>query len=750
MAISYFCEHCGAENPPGARQCRACQQLLDLPAGGVQGGALLHGRYEILTEIGAGGFGAVYKARDTQEDGRLVAVKQINLQGLSAQEIIEATDAFNREADILSTLRHPMLPRIFDRFSDPHHWYLVMSLIEGQTLEDYLQRKLAAAPATRPGLALEETLTIGLQVCDVLHYLHRQQPPVIFRDLKPGNLMRTASGRLYLIDFGIARRFKPGQIKDTIPFGSPGFAAPEQYGKAQTTPQADLYSLGALLYTLISGDDPSEHPFQFPPLRVYGTDGIRELGDLIQRLVSLAPEHRPATIEEVRAELQRIQHLHALASRQGHLWVPPQGQTPPPFPAVGSRQQQIFLTPSSQQRPARKTSRRRVLTAGLIAGGVLAVGTIALNLQSQQQSRWITNANETQVASDEQTNAADAQNMEQTAVAQSEEATAIASSQVQGAPPNGPTFWSPDLSHAAVANLIEGQIEIYRVPGQHPLETISMPGSFFNTTIQWSADNTTIAAQADNGMIYAWNAKNGQLLFRFAGAQSGYGPTSLAILSWSPDGEYCAIGYANDTTIDFTGNYLNTSLTILQASTGNIYFQTSFPGYNSKSNGILGWSPNSRYLAFPESFGWQANSSWVFDVWDRQTNHLIRSFSGNQSSNYFNSILSIVWSPSGKKLATVIDSSLWINQFSDNKPAQMLVDISGDITYGPVWSPDETYVALLTDQSSLAIYKLPTGEASYLNTTDIFDTFIAFAFSANGQSILTVDNNNLISHWSLG
>src|SRR5579883_3167374 len=420
-----FCTHCGAENVPSAAHCHACQHPLDPSAGGDHSGTLLHERYEILTEIGAGGFGAVYKARDTQEDGRLVAVKQINLQGLSAQEIIEATDAFNREADILSSLRHPMLPRIFDRFSDPHHWYLVMSLIEGQTLEDYLQRKLAAAPATRPGLSLEETLTIGLQVCDVLHYLHRQQPPVIFRDLKPGNLMRTASGRLYLIDFGIARRFKPGQIKDTIPFGSPGFAAPEQYGKAQTTPQADLYSLGALLYTLISGDDPSEHPFQFPPLRVYGTDGIRELGDLIQRLVSLAPEHRPATIEEVRAELQRIQHLHALASSQGHLWVPPQGQTPPPFPAVGSRQQQISLTPSSQQPPARKTSRRRVLTVGLIAGGVLAVGTIALNLQSQQQSRWITNANQTQVASDEQTTAADVQNMEQTAVAQSEEATAI-------------------------------------------------------------------------------------------------------------------------------------------------------------------------------------------------------------------------------------------------------------------------------------------------------------------------------------
>src|SRR5258708_35332883 len=139
------------------------------------------------------------------------------------------------------------------------------------------------------GLPLGETLTIALQLCDALHYLHSQQPPVIFRDLKPGNIMRTRKGRLYLIDFGIARRFKPGQLKDTIPFGSAGFPAPEQYGRAQTTPQADIYSLGALLSCLISGDDPSEHPFQFPPLRHNDIPVMHEPDALILRMVALAP-----------------------------------------------------------------------------------------------------------------------------------------------------------------------------------------------------------------------------------------------------------------------------------------------------------------------------------------------------------------------------------------------------------------------------------------------------------------------------
>ncbi len=314
MATAFFCAQCGAKTHAGETHCPACQHPLDLPSAPLTGD-LLHERYELLRQLGTGGFGAVYQARDTREQGRLVAIKQINLQGLTSQEIIEATDAFNREAEILSTLSHPLLPRIFDRFSDPEHWYLVMTLIEGETLDEYVQQQSLKALPARAGLSLEETLRIGLRLCDALAYLHGQLPPVIFRDLKPGNIMRTRSGQLYLIDFGIARRFKPGQAKDTVPFGSPGFAAPEQYGKAQTTPRADLYSLGALLYCLFSGDDPSEHPFQFPPLSRSGIEGSRELDALIQRLVALDPEKRPASVQEAQRELERIQQRSRQASQ---------------------------------------------------------------------------------------------------------------------------------------------------------------------------------------------------------------------------------------------------------------------------------------------------------------------------------------------------------------------------------------------------------------------------------------------------
>src|ERR1019366_2323410 len=136
-------------------------------------------------------------------------------------------------------------------------------------------------------------LEIGIQLCSVLDYLHTRQPPIIFRDLKPTNIMRTWHGQLYLIDFGIARHFKPGQAKDTIPFGSPGYAAPEQYGKAQTSSLSDIYSLGTLLHYLLSGIDPTNNPLTFSPLHLTNLAGGTELEDLVMSMISLQPARRP-------------------------------------------------------------------------------------------------------------------------------------------------------------------------------------------------------------------------------------------------------------------------------------------------------------------------------------------------------------------------------------------------------------------------------------------------------------------------
>lgn len=302
MTIERYCANCGALNQQEDERCFACGVVLlaevhPLALQAYKPQMLLL-RYRLQSQVGSGGFSAVYKAEDTAS-GKIVAIKAISLRGLTPQEKIEATDTFNREVSLLSPLYHRNLPRIIDHFSDAECWYMVMDFVDGTPLEDLLER------SRNVRLPLTKVVDIGLILCNVLEYLHTQHPPIIYRDLKPANIMLTSQGHLFLIDFGIARLFKPGKASDTIPFGSPGYAAPEQYGKAQTTPRADIYSLGALLHQLLTGDDPAQHPFTFAPLSQRRPE-LATLEPLITRMVALKSDDRPENIQVVKKELQRF------------------------------------------------------------------------------------------------------------------------------------------------------------------------------------------------------------------------------------------------------------------------------------------------------------------------------------------------------------------------------------------------------------------------------------------------------------
>src|SRR5258706_3369645 len=206
-----FCGTCGAANQPQASFCHTCGHPLqdsgatsrNTATGRLLTNQLLKQRYRILDVVGKGGMGAVYRAEDTQLGDRKVAIKEMSQSGLSPQAIIDAAEAFKREAHFLAGLQHPNLPNIYDHFCETGRWYVVMSFIQGETLGEYLNK------ASGRKLPVEEALQISVQLCTVLYYLHSQQPPIIFRDLKPFNIMRTFDGHLYLIDFGIARHFKP-------------------------------------------------------------------------------------------------------------------------------------------------------------------------------------------------------------------------------------------------------------------------------------------------------------------------------------------------------------------------------------------------------------------------------------------------------------------------------------------------------------------------------------------------------------
>jgi tRNA A-37 threonylcarbamoyl transferase component Bud32 len=260
---------------------------------------LLAGRYRILQQIGQGGFATVYKAQDREHKNRLVAIKQIHLESLSLQEMIDASDGYNREVTHLSSLRHQSLPRIYDYFTDDQHWYIAMEYLTGKTLEERLK-------STRRGfLPVKRTLDIGLALCDVFHYLHTQHPPIIFRDIKPANIIITRSGRICLIDFGIARLYRPGR-KDTGPLGTPGYAAPEQYGRrAHTTPQTDIYGLGATLQTLLTGKEPLEIMQDgIPPKLARAIP--KDLQNYLARMLERDATRRPHNMLEVKQALQEI------------------------------------------------------------------------------------------------------------------------------------------------------------------------------------------------------------------------------------------------------------------------------------------------------------------------------------------------------------------------------------------------------------------------------------------------------------
>ncbi len=263
-------------------------------------GAVLQGRYRIQRQLGGGGMGEVYFAEDTRLPGRYCAIKEMSPEQLAPQDRNWAIQAFKQEAQLLATLRHPGLAAVTDFFPEGGNWYLVMEFVEGESLEERLSR------ASKGRLSAQEALHITRQLCDVLEYLHSLNPPIIFRDLKPSNVMVLPNGQIKLIDFGIARFFKQGQTRDTLNMGTPGYAAPEQYGgMGQTDPRTDVYSLGVVLYRMVTGYDPAAAvtPFSLPPTENLAPDVPSNVAQAISRSKQLQPELRYNSVREMRQAL---------------------------------------------------------------------------------------------------------------------------------------------------------------------------------------------------------------------------------------------------------------------------------------------------------------------------------------------------------------------------------------------------------------------------------------------------------------
>ncbi|HMO57029.1 MAG TPA: protein kinase [Roseiflexaceae bacterium] len=285
-------------------------------------GAVLRGQiaeYRILALIGRGGMGAVYRALRLA-DGTIWALKEMRPQDeLPAPELEENRRLFLQEAELLRQLSHPALPVVADLFDHQGRPVLVMEFVPGSTLEDTMHA--ANAPL------LEQTaINYGIQIARVLHYLHTRQPPIIYRDLKPSNIMATPEGVLKLIDFGVARTHKKHQKKDTVAMGSAGYAPAEQYGKGQTDARSDVYALGATLLHLLTNLPPI-------PLHTPTEGSIRSLNpsvdpateQVIIRAMHQVPEQRYTDAQTME---------QALRQRLNSTYVDPIARATPPPPSV--------------------------------------------------------------------------------------------------------------------------------------------------------------------------------------------------------------------------------------------------------------------------------------------------------------------------------------------------------------------------------------------------------------------------------
>ena len=290
------CPHCNTSNMPDAGFCHNCGLQLIAPVSQtLKTGIILHNRYRVVSLLGQGGFGAVYRAYDMSLK-RACAVKENLETGRQAQE------QFQQEASVLAGISHSNLPRVIDHFVLPGQGqYLVMDFVDGQDLDSILNQ--------RGPLPVNDAVGLISQIADALTYLHSRSTPVIHRDIKPANIRVTSDGRAYLVDFGLVKLFATQKMTAAAARGvTPGYSPPEQYGQGGTNACSDIYALGATLYSLLTGQVPQESVNRAARDTLAQAHHINpqvpaQVSTVIHRAMALDPHYRYSSAAEFKAAL---------------------------------------------------------------------------------------------------------------------------------------------------------------------------------------------------------------------------------------------------------------------------------------------------------------------------------------------------------------------------------------------------------------------------------------------------------------
>ncbi len=671
-----YCDICGAANRPQARFCSTCGRPLQNGAQAQSASAPnpvrtapstpstpsappttglppsntpLRGRYRIDTQVGKGGFGAVYRATDLLLANRVVAIKEMSQQQhLSPRELQEATSAFQQEALLLARLMHPNLPRIYDHFCENGRWYLVMDFIEGETLEERLSRM------PNGQLPLAEVLRLGIQLCNVLGYLHSRQPPIIFRDLKPANIMLTGDGHLYLIDFGIARLFKPGQSKDTTALGSAGYAAPEQYGKAQSTPQTDIYALGATLHQLVTGQDPSLSPFTFTPFPQQ--DAVhRRLEELVMRMVQTEVSRRPASVQEVKSELEGLASQHL--------------QYPAPQGGRGASRSRSAPSPA-----ASASSGASVVTSSSAAPLI-----VRCLYKGHQRNSSIY------------------------ALAWSPDGQLLASSGADGSIQiwealsgqrlqrceghRGPVYglaWAPDGQRLASAGR-DGSVRLWSLSTGVELARYQGHTSYVYS-VAWAPDGQLLASASDDGTVHVWAAASPSEKNVYQAHHS-----SVKVVAWAPDGQRLASG-GSDSILRIWPRPVGKGRSLLTSWLFSRK-QINCSGQRRRIDD-LAWSRDGRYIAAGKAGG-------CVEIWESHHGKAQSSYRQHKGPVY-----TLSWRPRGSLLVSGgRDGLVHCWQAIDGQQLFAYNSQQG-ILYSLAWSPDGRYLACGGQDGSVYVWEV--------------------------------------------
>lgn len=621
MVSGTICYHCGTANQPAENFCVNCGASLTTSQGQpalVSSTSLLKQRYRVLSKLGAGGFGAVYKVEDTQLNNRLLAAKKLDLDGIAPRDQQGAISNFQQEARILSGLTHPNIPRIYENFEDNSNHYLVMDFIEGETLYDYLDKQTSL---TTPAI---EVVNMGQQLAAALDYLHTRQPPIIFRDLKPENIMVTPQGDVYLIDFGIARHFKFGQTNDTVRLGTPGYVALEQL-KGKSSTATDIYSLGAVLYEMLSGDVPTL-PHQFAPLQFPGKPQAT-LAHLVMRMLENDPQQRPSSAAEVKRELQQI--LQALQQPSTTPNVPAKPATPashgaPPASPAPQAQSVPKVQGELCYNYPHGSQKVNVLAWSPDGQSVAAAGE-----EPDQISLW-------RIHTPDGVSTHSMHTRRIRALAWSPTSQLLASGGNDGAvrvwQPGDSTYreytghthwvqavaWSPDGQYIASGSA-DAQVHLWNaatcqcrlVYREHHSDILALA---------FSPDSTRIASADESGAIHVWEVASGQLLTTYLRHHK-----AVSTLAWSPDGQQIVSG-----SLDWT-------LQVWEASSGQDV--TTYAGHQRMVTAVA-WSAATGRIA-------SAGKDQSVQIWQPQTGDTLYTYRGHISK-----VNTLAWSPNGTYLAS--------------------------------------------------------------------------------------------------